>query len=155
MFGKLKQFVGMVGIEVQLEIDQQFPMGTDTVQGMIHIYAKQEQTITKVKVSIRQAIMEGSGQDRRRRDYWIGEVMVDQTPFTIKTGETKDYEFTLPFQPRKTMSQSMSEQGGVIGALGAVGKFMDNERDEFWVNAVADVKGAALDPNATRQIWFN
>ncbi len=153
MFGKLKQFVGMVGIDVQLEIDQQVPM-TGEIQGIIHITAKQEQTITTVKASIKQAIMEGTGSDRRRRDYWIGEEVVNTTPFTIKPGESKDFPFTLSFEPRRTMAQSLSERGGVLGALGTVGKIMDNERDEFWVNAMADVKGAALDPNDTKQIWF-
>ena len=130
-------------------------MSADTVEGVIHVIAKQEQQITKVKATIKQAIMEGSGSERRRRDYYIGEVTVNAETFTIKSGESKDFPFSLPFQRRKTMGQALSEQGGVMGALGTLGKIMDNERDEFWVNAVADVKGAALDPNDTKQVWFN
>jgi hypothetical protein len=155
MFGKLKQFVGMVGVNVVLEIEEtQLSMSDDTVTGLIRVTAKQEQTITQVKATMKQAIMEGSGQDRSRRDYYIGETIITSTPFVIKPGEEKEFPFSLEFNRRRTMGQQLSEKGGVMGALGTVGKFMDNERDEFWINGMADVKGAALDPNDTKQVWF-
>ena len=155
MFGKLKQFVGMVGVNVVLEIEEtQLSMSDDTVTGLIRVSAKQEQQITQVKATMKQAIMEGTGQERQRRDYYIGETVITSTPFTIKPGEEKEFPFSLSFTRRQTMGQMLSEKGGVLGAMGAVGKFMDNERDEFWVNGMADVKGAALDPNDNKQIWF-
>jgi|SRR5664279_636617 len=154
MFGKLKQFVGMVGVDVQLELEQQLPLSADSVSGLIRISAKQEQQITKVKATMKQAIHEGTGSERQVRDYYIGEVDVVTTPFTIKPNEILEYKFTLPFSRRRTFDQSMAEQGGILGALGTAGKFMDNEQDNFWVNAVADVKGAALDPSDNKQVWF-
>jgi sporulation-control protein spo0M len=155
MFGKLKQFIGMVGVDVHLEIEQRLPLSTEMIEGVIHISAKQEQQITKVKATIRQAIMEGTDPNRSRRDYHIGEVTVSETPFTIKPGETKDFPFRLSFQRQRTMGQALSEQGGLMSALGTLGKIMDEERDEFWVNGIADVKGAALDPSDSKQVWFD
>ena len=154
MFGKLKQLVGMVGVNVQLELEQQLALADDTVQGLIRVTAKQEQTITSVKATMKQSIREGTGENRTWRDYYIGEVMATSTPFTIKVGETKEFPFTLEFSRRRTFDQSMAEHGGVFGALGTIGKVMDNEQDTFWANAVADVKGAALDPSDTKQVWF-
>ena len=39
MFGKLKQIVGMVGVDVYLEIEQQLPLSVDSLQGVIHVSA--------------------------------------------------------------------------------------------------------------------
>jgi hypothetical protein len=41
----------------------------------------------------------------------------------------------------------MAEQGGIVGGLGKIGKFMDSEKWTFQIIATADVKGAKLDPN--------
>src|SRR3954469_26017403 len=104
MFGKLKQFVGMVGVNVALEIEeQQLSLSDEVVTGLVRVTAKQELQITQVKGSMKQGILEGSGQERRRRDYNIGEVVITSTPFTIKSGEEKEFPFSLEFTRRKTM----------------------------------------------------
>ncbi|HEX2622213.1 MAG TPA: sporulation protein [Phototrophicaceae bacterium] len=154
MFGKLKQFVGMVGIDVVLDIPDQLPLAATSLIGTIRITAKQDQHITTVKVGMKQVHQEGSGKESTNHEYNIGELVVTNQPFDIKNGETKEFPFTLNFTRRKTMDQQMSEKGGVLGVLGKVGKMMDNERDNFWVNAMADVKGAALDPNNVKAVRF-
>jgi hypothetical protein len=98
---------------------------------------------------------EGSGQEKTSREFEIGEIVVTSTPFDIKAGETKDLTFALPFSRKKTNDQKLSEKGGVLGALGKISKSMDNEKDNFWVTAMADVKGAMIDPNDTKQVRLN
>jgi hypothetical protein len=154
MFGKLKQFFGVVGVDVELVIPAELPKDATTLAGMIRVSAKQDQHITLVKVEIKQVHQEGSGTERTSREYEIGELIVVNTPFDIKEGETKEYPFTLPFTRRMSRDQRMAQEGGVMGALGKISTFMDNEEDNFWVNAMVDVKGAALDPNDTKSIRF-
>ena len=74
--------------------------------------------------------------------------------FDIKNGETREFPFTLAFQRRLSMTQQMSEKKGVMGALGKAAAFADNERSSYRIVAVADVKGAVLDPNVIRNIRF-
>lgn len=155
MFAKLKQFVGMVGITVELEIPSNLPLDATSLTGKVRVIAKQDQHITKVQVTMKQVHREGTGEKQTVNEFEIGEIIITNQPFDIKTGETKEYPFTLSFTRRKTSDQRLAESGGVLGVLGKMGKMMDNERDNFWVTAMADVKGAALDPNATKEITFN
>ncbi len=155
MFSKLKQFVGMVGITVQLDIPSNLTGDSDTLTGVIRIIAKQDQHITKVAVNMKQTHTEGTGEKRVSNDYSIGENIITNQPFDIKAGESKEYPFTLAFTRRKTGEQRLAESGGVLGAIGKLGQLADDSHDEFWVNAIADVKGAALDPNDNKKITFN
>ena len=154
MFSKLKKFMGVVGINVELEIPDELPLDATMLEGVVRVTAKQTQHITKVKVTMKQVHQEGSGADRTSKEYQIGEIMITDDPFDINEGEVKEFSFRLFFMRRKTADQRRSEQGGLMGAMGKLGKMMDNEKDTFWVNAMADVKGAALDPNDTEEIKF-
>jgi hypothetical protein len=155
MFSKLKQFVGMVGITVELDIPSNLPKDASSLTGTVRIIAKQDQHITKVAVNMKQTHTEGSGEKRVSHDYALGENIITNQAFDIKAGETKEYPFTLAFTRRKSSDQRMAESGGVLGALGKLSVMADNEQDQFWINAMADVKGAALDPNDNKQITFN
>lgn len=92
MFGKLKQFVGMVGVTVQLELDQQFPADAYTIAGKVRLSAKQAQQITQIRVILKQHLHEGSGSERRMYEYTIGETLVLSTPFTIQPDEDKEFQ---------------------------------------------------------------
>lgn len=155
MFSKLKQFVGIVGVTVELDISAQLPLAATSINGIVRVSAKQDQHITEVKVEMKQIHQENnSNNERVSQEYNIGDLVVVNQPFDIKTGETKVFPFTLNFTRRKTIDQQMSEKGGMVGALGKFTKMMDNQQDDFRVNAMVDVKGAALDPNDTKSLKF-
>jgi hypothetical protein len=155
MFSKLKQFVGMVGITVELDVPGNLPKDATSLQGTVRVIAKQDQHITKVTANMKQTHTEGSGEKRQSHDYEIGDIIITNQPFDIKSGETKEFPFTMSFTRRKTGDQRLAESGGVLGALGKLSVMADQEHDEFWVNAMADVKGAALDPNDNKRVTFN
>jgi hypothetical protein len=155
MFSKLKQFVGMVGVTVELDIPGNLSKDATSLAGTVRVIAKQDQHITRVTANMKQTHTEGSGEKRVSSNYDIGEIIITSQAFDIKAGETKEYPFTMEFRRRKSSDQRMAESGGILGTLGKISTMMDNEHDEFWVNAMADVKGAALDPNDNKKITFN
>ncbi len=155
MFGKMKQFLGFVGIEVQLDAPTTIPKDVTTVEGKVRVIAKANQSISHVTVELTEHWEEGevSQNNHQSRTYSLGKVEVSQA-FDIQDGEFKEFPFTLSFQRRLSLTQQMSEKKGVLGALGKAAAFADNERSTYRINAVADVKGAALDPNAGHNIRF-
>jgi sporulation-control protein spo0M len=154
MFSKFKQVLGFVGIEVQLDIPSEIPKDDTIVEGKVRIIAKADQTITQVLIRMTEHWERGQqGKDYQTRDFDLGQVDIRET-FDIKSGETREFPFKLSFQRRLSMTQKISEKKGVVGALGKVAAFADNERSSYRVHAMADVKGAALDPNASRNVNF-
>lgn len=154
MFNRVKQVLGFVGIEVQLEVLTDIPKNDTAVEGKVRVVAKADQTITRVLIKMTEHWERGQpGKDHQTREFDLGEVDIRET-FEIKNGETREFPFKLIFQRRLSMNQQMSEKQGVLGALGKVAAFADNERSTYRVYAIADVKGAALDPTVSRNVRF-
>jgi hypothetical protein len=91
--------------------------------------------------------------DRQIQQKTIGTLTLRQ-PFDIKKGETKSVPFALDFKRDLSLTRKLAEQGGLMGMIGKAYTYADNERWQFWVQALVDVKGAAFDPTASTQVFF-
>lgn len=155
MFKKLGQFMGMVGIEVEVDVPQNLPKDATSIEGVVRIVAEQDQTITKIKIEFTQRMEEGSvgDEDRNIEKKTIGILTLSET-INIKKGETKEVPFSLDFKRELSIEKQLSEQGGMLGMLGKAMSYADNERWQFWLEVLVDVKGAAFDPTGSKQVWF-
>lgn len=155
MFKKLTQMAGMVGIDVVVDINREVSKEATTIDGKIRIEAKQDQTITKIKIEMWQHRTEGNvgAADREVDKDKIGELIIKEG-FDIKTGEIKEIPFRLNFQRKLSMKRKMSEKGGLMGAIGKAYTVTENERYNYWVDATVDVKGAANDPQGSQTLYF-
>jgi hypothetical protein len=157
MFSKLKQLVGMVGIEVVVDVPDSLPSNDLTIEGVVYVRASQDQHITKITATMEQVHQEyqthsNHGRGTSRNYHVIGMVDVVDQPFDIKAGETREFSFSLPFTVHKDFDQLLSEEEGLLGALGKFSVMLDGDEDRFWVKAVVDVKGAVIDPNTSREV---
>ena len=153
MFKKLTQFVGMVGIEVEVDINREVAKDATVIEGKVRIIASQDQSISKIKIEMYQVKQEGSGSDHKTDKQRIGDLTLNEA-FDIKKGETKEVAFRLPFQRQLSLKRKMSEQGGVMGLIGKAYTYSENERYDHWIDATVDVKGAAADPQGTQSLYF-
>jgi sporulation-control protein spo0M len=155
MFKRLTQFIGMVDIDVTVEVETSYPKDATRIEGIIRIAAEQDQTISKIDIQVTQRQEEGNvgDSDRKIKHKPIGTVTLRQA-FDIKKGETKNIPFALDFKRELSLTRKMSEQGGLMGMIGKAYTAADNERWQFWVEAVVDVKGAAIDPTGSTQVFF-
>jgi len=65
----------------------------------------------------------------------------------MKAGEVKTIPFSMPFQMHKSSNDKLAEKGGVLGTIGKMGKWADDQKSSFKFKAEVDVKGASLDPS--------
>lgn len=155
MFKKFTQFMGMVGIEVSIDCETNYPKDASSIQGNIRVIAEQDQTISKIEIKITQRMEEGSvGDDDRKIEQKVIGNIVLKDAFDVKKGETKEIPFKLDFKRDLSLTKKLSEQGGIMGMIGKAYAYSDNERWQFWVEALVDVKGAAIDPSGSIQVYF-
>ena len=150
MFKKLGQFMGMVGIKVNFDINEHIPSAATSFTGKLHISAEQDQTITSVNVTLSERNETGSHRNDNHDvvNKVVGYVILDED-FTIQAGETKEIPFTIDFTYLPLVDDSGDPE---MAAL--FDEVINNGRTEYWLNALVDVKGAAIDPTATHQVWF-
>ncbi len=150
-FDSIKQFFGIGGVKVELQIPPQAPKAGGMIQGNINLTAKSDQHILELEVKLVETWSTGRGEDKEEKEFELGKLNLP-APFDMKAGEVRQFPFQLPFQLIKSNNDQLKEKGGALGALGSVAAFADAEKSVFHVVADADVKGTALDPGDKKEI---
>ena len=150
-FQTIKNKLGIGGVSVKLEVPGQTSKTAGQVEGKIILSSKSDQEVTSLKVRFIEEYTTGRGDEKKTKEFELGLVKISQG-FTIKSGETKEVPFSLPFSFIKSSNDELKEKGGALGALGKMSAFASNEKSQYFVVADADVKSAALDPSDKKEI---
>ncbi len=140
----IKGWLNIGGVKVKLDgIDGTLPKSGGKIAGKMTLTTKSDKTVLNVKYQFVLRRTSGSGDDKETKETVIAERVID-SPFDMKTGETKTLDFDLDYASQA----EMKDKGGVLGGLGKMAAFASSEKDEYFVVALADVKGTPLDPSA-------
>jgi len=150
-FQTLKNKLGIGGVSVRLEVPGQVGKDAGQIQGKMVLTSKSDQDVVSLKIRLVEEYTTGRGDEKTTKEFDLGVVNINQ-PFAIKSGETKEVAFTLPFTVLKSNNDELKEKGGALGALGKMASFADNEKSKYFVVADADVKSAAIDPSDKKEI---
>ena len=147
----LKNKLGIGGVKASLMVPAQAEKAVGEIQGKVILTTKSEQEIVDVTVEFKEKYSLGKGENKTTKEYVLGKVKLNGG-YSIKPGEMKEVAFTLPFKLLKSDNDLLKEKGGVLGGLGKASAFMDGEKSVYVVEAVVDVKSAALDPRDSKTV---
>ncbi len=150
-FSNVKNKLGIGGVKVELQVPGQVSKADTSMDGVVVLTTKSEQEVVTIKVKFLEEYTTGRGDDEKEKEFELGVVTIPGG-FTIQPGDVKEIPFTLPFQFVKSNADELKEKGGGLGTLGKVAAFANNEKSEYFVDAEADVKSAALDPSDNKEI---
>ena len=150
-FQTIKNKLGIGGVKVSLQVPGQVAKDAGFLEGKITLTTKSEQEVKEIEVKIFEEYTTGRGDDKKTKTFTLGEMKIP-AGYTLKPGDSKEIPFSLPFSVIKSNNDNLKDKGGVLGALGKMGSFADNEKSAFFVEADADVKAAALDPSDKKEI---
>ena len=151
-FNKVKNFFGVSTVTVEIECPDTFSGNQDTIDGRLKVIGVSDQEVTLVKIELTEHWRTGSGEDKTEKHFVLGTQEVCTEVFTIAEKEERVFEFSLPFSLIKSENDRHKEEGGVMGSLGKVGAFLDQEKSTFKLVAMADVKAATFDPNCLKEL---
>ena len=148
---KVKQFFGIGGIDVMVQCEPQVSQQTGLVNGQVTLSAKSDQHVLTLDVKVVEEYTTGRGADKDTEEYQMGMVRLGGG-FDIKAGEQKLIPFQVPFDMIKSNADELKDMGGGLGKLGAMAKFANAEKSEYFVEAECDVQATAFDPSGKQQI---
>jgi hypothetical protein len=148
--GKIKQFFGVGTVKVTATVPPSFSVDDPSISGKIELLAKSDQEIESVEVEFEEKWSTGRGDDKTEKTFTLRSQKFPG--FSMKAGEIKTLEYTVPFTFSKSSNDRMAEKGGVVGGLGKLSKFADGEKSTFQIVATCDVKGAKFDPNDVKEV---
>ena len=145
MFGKVKKWLGIEGVKLELDLPDFAFRQIASVSGKIRFFSKNEQEVTAIKVVFIERYTRGRGEDKRIDEYRLGEINLSQS-ILVPAEEMIEIDFTLPFSMAHSEIDSFGSRNILAGGLANLAKRLNNVHSQYFVEAEATVKGTALNP---------
>jgi hypothetical protein len=132
--------IGGVKVEVQ-DVNPMVPRNGNEIHGKAVLTSKSDKEVQKLVYKFLLRKTSGRGNERKTKDFILGQSSSNE-PLTIKGGETRTIDFTIPYSVEK----GLKDMGGVLGTVGKLAAFAASEKLEYLVIVECHVKGTALNP---------
>lgn len=151
MVARIRQWLGIGGVNLQLIVDTNIPKDANQIIGKVLLTSKSDQHVLGITIKIFSSHQERHNNSTTTHRHELGRVQLNEN-FDIKPSEMKEIPFILTCQNPEGFLSTLRGMGGVMGALGNIVSVLDNHR--YYVEASANVKGTALQPNRSVQVRF-
>ena len=148
MFGKVKNWLGIEGVKIELIIPEEIYESAGSVTGKLRFYTKTDQTVNSIKIKLIERYSRGRKDNKLTDEYELGEINLNES-FKVTANEPLEIDFTLPFKIVKSEMDEMGEKNILSGGLVKAAKWLRNVKSIYRVEAEANVKGVALNPFTT------
>lgn len=152
MIKKLKDWLGIEGVKVQIDMDDKLEISEGKLSGIINIASKSEQYLQHFDIVLKEKYTRG-----RRKSKLIDEYIMGQKRMLINEKilgeELKSIEFSLSFQHNQSQMDKFASKNLLFSGLGSIAKFIKGAKSEFYLTIEANVKGNALKPYHTKQLF--
>lgn len=146
MLGKMKKWLGIEGVKLELELPNRFSPRQGTVDGKVRLYSKNAQTVTGIRLILVEKYSRGRDDEQLVDEYSLGELIISQTIEVPEEGEIIEVPFSLPFEPMTSEVEDFGNRNILFRGLAWVARKTRNADSEYRVEAEAQVKGVGLNP---------
>ncbi|MEM8909770.1 MAG: sporulation protein, partial [Bacteroidota bacterium] len=101
MFGKVKQWLGIEGVKLELVLPEKIVESDGEIQGKLRLYSMHRQTVKRIIVKLIERYTRGRRKDRLTDEYELGYLELDGL-VEVPAEQMVEVDFTLPFQTVKS-----------------------------------------------------
>ncbi len=154
MLRRVKNWLGIEGVKLELELPEKVASEEGQIEGKIRFYSMQPQTVTLIKVFLTERYTRGRRKEKRIDEYCLGQMDLVQ-PIDIPANEPVEVEFTLPFEMLQSEMDEFEQRNVLTKGLARAAKYLYSAKSNYFVEAEAKVKGTGLNPFDKREIQIN
>ncbi|MFN7117253.1 MAG: sporulation protein [Saprospiraceae bacterium] len=145
MFGKVKKWLGIEGVKIEILLPEEVRARDRVVEGKLRFQSMNTQTVTNVNVAIFEKYSRGRGAEKLIDEYKLGEIALTEA-FEVPEGEIVEVDFELPFQLVKSEMDEFADRNFLFRGVANLAKTANAVKSYYRVEATAKVKGTALNP---------
>lgn len=149
MFGKVKKILGIEGVKVQLQTDNQFSLQSGLITGQLKITTKTQSWIDSIEVRLIEKYSRGRGEKKLVDEYIIGILELNER-MSILPEEIIEVPFELHFTYIKSEAEKMGDDFFVLRGPVYLAKKFKNVKSEFKIEVRVFVEGLKLQPFAEK-----
>ena len=151
MFGKVKQWLGIEGVKVELIIPEKIKGEEGLIEGKIRFQSMHTQKVLSIKLSLTEKYSRGRFKNKLIDQYKIAETE-QKEDILVPANESVEIDFALPFSLVKSDMDEIADKNFVLRNLVRTAKKIKNVKSEYTVEAEARIEGTALHPFDKKQI---
>lgn len=151
MFGRVKRWLGIEGVKLELILPEEVAKNATEIEGTIRFYSMNQQTVRKIRVRFIEKYKRGRRKGKLVDEYELGEIHLDQD-IEVPAHMHIDVDFSIPISTVKSDMDRFSDRNVVFKGVASAAKFIKGVNSVYRVEAEAEVKGTALNPFDTKEI---
>ncbi len=145
MIGKVKKWLGIEGVKLELLLPEEVEASTRKLEGRIRFQSLNPQTVSGIKVALIEKYSRGRGADKLIDEYELGVAEINRI-IEVPAEEAVEVDFVLSFSTVKSNIDEFGSRNLLFSGLSRAAKALRSVRSEYRVEAEAKVVGVALNP---------
>lgn len=151
MFGKVKKYLGIEGVKVELVIPESVAKSEGRLHGELIFTSMHPQVVSSATIVLVERYYRGRKKDRLTDEYELGRVNMNLDLEVSAEGPSKT-SFDLPFDILVSEMDELEKRNILYNGLVKGAKWLRNVKSEYRVEVEAKIKGTLLGPHDKQAI---
>jgi hypothetical protein len=151
MFGKVKRWLGIEGVKVELILPEEVKGKAGLIEGRLRFESMHTQRVKSIKLTLTEKYIRGRFKNKLTDQYKIAEISQVES-FEVPAHEPVEIDFELPFSLVKSDMDELADKNFVFRKIVGAAKMMKNVKSEYTLEAEAEVEGTALNPFDKKEV---
>ncbi len=152
MLGKVKNWLGIEGVKMEIDTPDRIRLRDGVLKGAILFQSMNDKKVTRVRFKLVEKYTRGRGKNKLINEYVLGEMEVNKD-LEIKASGQLRMDFKLLFTPKISEMDQLGQNILLKGPV-ALAKMIKGANSIYKLEVEAKVPGTALHPFAKKEINF-
>ena len=154
MFGKVKKFLGIEGVKVDMDIPETVERESGRIPGTLTFKSMHPQVVESVTIVLVERYNRGRKKEKLTDEYELGRIDIKLDLEVSPEGPSITH-FELPYDLIISEMDELENKNILYRGLVKSAKWLRNVKSEYRVEAEATIKGTLLSPFDKKTIILN
>lgn len=145
MIRKVKDWLGIEGVKIELEVPETFTLKNGSLSGSYKISSLSDQFVVGVKLILKEKYTRG-----RRKSKLIDEFVIGESEMVVNQSIDKENvivnSFELNFNAIQSPMDRFGDKNPIYSGLSSIAKLLKNAKSKYYLIGEVTVKGNKLQP---------
>lgn len=146
MLGKVKKWLGIEGVKLELVLPPDFNPSTGRLEGNVLLMSKSPQTVTGINIVLIEKYARGRKEEQLIDEYELGTLLLKDQIEVPGDGKVIEIPFSMSYELVRAPIDEFGNKNPLYEGLAWAARKMRNVRSEYRVEAEANIKGVGLNP---------
>jgi len=151
MLGKVKRWLGIEGVKIELILPEQVSGESSVVKGKIRFYTMHTQKVKSIKVTLTEKYTRGRWKNKLADLYKLAEIELVED-IVVPADDPVEVDFELPFSLVKSDMDEIGDKNFLFQKVVNAAKLLKNVKSEYTIEAEAEIEGTALNPFDKKEV---